>query len=399
MLNHIKQYDTVLLTLFFTLASVGCVIMFSASIDFSDHKHGSPFYYFQRQMIFWVVALISGCIVIKIPLRMWSKFSGLFLMLGFGLLVLISIPGIGKVVNGSRRWLDLGFVNIQGAEIAKLGLLIYLADYLTRRQIELRTELMGMLKPMIVLIFMIVLLLMAPDFGSVVVLSTAALGMLFLAGVKFWQFVTFMVACLMAVFVMAISSPYRLKRLSCFMDPWEQPWECGYQLTQSLIAIGRGEWFGAGLGNSVQKLFYLPESHTDFVFAILAEETGFIGGAIVILLFVVLFCRILYVARQAELAKQFFGAYLAYGIAIVLSFQAYINIGVNTGLLPTKGLTLPFISYGGSSLLVCTVFIFLILRIDYETRNMEILKPRKQTRKKTRKQKNPKQKVSRVFTV
>jgi len=282
------------------------------------------------------------------------------------LLVLVLIPGIGREVNGSRRWLPLGYMNLQSSEVAKFCVLIYFAGYLVRRQDEVRNQWKGFIKPIVVLSMMIVLLLREPDFGAVVVIVTACLGMIFLGGVKLTQFLVLIVVSSAAVVVMAISSPYRMQRLICFINPWEEPFDCGYQLTQSLIAFGRGEWIGTGLGNSVQKLFYLPEAHTDFVFAILAEELGLVGGLVVIALFVLLVGRIMLIGRRSEVAGQHFSAYVAYGVGIIISTQVFINIGVNAGLLPTKGLTLPFISYGGTSLMLSFWLVVLLLRIDYD---------------------------------
>lgn len=367
MFNVFKGLDRTLLAVFFTLACIGFVMMFSASIDYADHKNNSAFFHLKRQSLFWVMALCGATIVLSTPLRVWQKYSWLFLLGGFVLLILVVIPGVGKEVNGSRRWINLGVFNLQASEVAKFGILVYLADYLVRRQDEVRAQMIGMLKPMLVLVFMVVLLLLEPDFGSVVVMGTACMGMIFLGGVRFWQFFSLIAVCVTAGAIMIFSSPYRMRRLGCFVDPWAEANDCGYQLVQSLIAIGRGEWFGTGLGNSVQKLFYLPEAHTDFVFAILAEELGLVGGLLVITLFAFMLARIMLIARRAELANHFFAAYLVYGIGILISAQVFINIGVNTGLLPTKGLTLPFFSYGGSSLIVSTAFIALVLRAEYET--------------------------------
>jgi cell division protein FtsW len=250
---------------------------------------------------------------------------------------------------------------------------------LVRREKEVRESWTGFAKPLVVLFLMIILLLAEPDFGAVVVMVTACMGMIFLGGVKLLQFLGLIGASIAAVAIMAVSSPYRMKRLSCFVNPWEQPFDCGYQLIQSLIAFGRGEFFGLGLGNSVQKLYYLPEAHTDFVFAILAEELGFFGATLVILLFAAFVMRIMNIARRAEQAGQLFSAYLAYGIGLVFSAQIFINIGVNTGLLPTKGLTLPFLSYGGSSLIVSVACCAVLLRIHHEveSNNTPLSKPRR----------------------
>jgi cell division protein FtsW len=300
----------------------------------------------------------------------WRQAGPLLLLAAFGLLVLVLVPGIGKEVNGSMRWIALGPINVQASELAKLFALIYVAGYLKRhcedlRTADFRTSALALLRPMAVLA---VLLLLEPDFGSVVVLMATALVMVFLAGVNLRQFGTLQVGTLLVMAALIYSSPYRRERLLSFMDPWADAQASGYQLTQALIAIGRGELFGVGLGASVQKLFYLPESYTDFLFAVLAEELGLVGILSVIVLFVILVWRAFEIGHRAERLGKEFSAYLAYGIGLLFGLQALFNIGVNMGVLPTKGLTLPLMSYGGSSLVVMCVALALLLRIDVETR-------------------------------
>lgn len=362
--SQIQYIDKVLLALVVALASIGIVMMSSASVEYSAHKFNDPMFHTYRQLIFLCLASIAGFVAFMIPVEQWYDKGWLCLIAGFLLLVAVLIPGIGREVNGSMRWIPLGPINLQSSEPAKLFVLIYLAGYLVRRQEEVRERWRGFLKPIFVLVVLIILLLMEPDFGSSVVMLTASMGMIFLAGVGVTQFAALIVSSLIAVVIMAVSSPYRMQRLNCFLDPWAQPYDCGYQLTQSLIAFGRGEWFGLGLGNSIQKQFYLPEAHTDFVFAIIAEETGFIGGLITLVVFAALIARILRIAKKSEKAGELFSAYLSYGIALVIATQVFINMGVNTGLLPTKGLTLPFLSYGGSSLIVCFIMMGILARID-----------------------------------
>ena len=294
-------------------------------------------------------------------------------MAAVGLLILVLIPGIGKEVNGSIRWIGAGPINIQVSEIAKLFALIYVAGYLKRHGGELRmadfhTSAMALARPIGVLAVLAVLLLLEPDFGSVVVLMAAALGMVFLAGVNLWQFGALQVGTLAVMAMLILSSPYRQDRVLSFLEPWKDPFGKGYQLAQSLIAIGRGELFGVGLGESVQKLFYLPEAHTDFLFAVLAEELGLVGILLVITLFMTLVWRAFKIGRRAERLNMNFSAYLAYGIGLWFGIQALFNMGVNMGALPTKGLTLPLMSYGGSSVVVMCVALALLLRIDVETR-------------------------------
>ena len=369
MISHFSNFryvDKTLLLLVLALASIGLVMMSSASIDFAAQKYHEPFFFMYRQIIFLVIALVAGVVSFFIPTNTWYEKGWICLLAGFLLLVMVLVPGVGRVVNGSMRWIPLGPINLQSSEVAKLFILVYIAGYLVRRQDEVRERWIGFIKPIIVMGLMILLLLMEPDFGSAFVMIVACMGMIFLGGVGVTQFFALVVTAIMAVSFMATSSDYRMSRLKCFVDPWSHPYDCGYQLTQSLIAFGRGEWFGLGLGNSIQKLFYLPEAHTDFVFAIIAEELGFIGSVLILLLFAALVVKIFRIAIKAKVNDRLFAAYLAYGIALVIAAQVFINIGVNAGVLPTKGLTLPFLSYGGSSLIITFVMIGILARMDYE---------------------------------
>ena len=363
---QLDHLDPVIVTVCLALLSLGLVMVASASVGIADRNFSNPFYYLQRQLLFVVIGLVAAALVYRIRLVQWEK-SGVAL-LGFALflLVLVLIPGIGKTVNGSTRWISLGLLNLQVSEVVKLFLLIYVAGYLVRHGEEVRTSLRGFIKPMLMVGLAGLLLLLEPDFGSTVVIMGTVLAMTFLGGVRFIQFASFMTLFGASALMLIISSPYRMERLTSFMNPWADPFDTGFQLTQSLIAIGTGSWWGTGLGGSVQKLFYLPESHTDFLFAVLAEELGFIGVCFVILMFTVLFFRIFKIGLQAEKSGNRFAAYLAYGIGVWLALQAVINMGVNMGLMPTKGLTLPLMSYGGSSLVVCCMAIGLLLRIHCE---------------------------------
>lgn len=362
------RIDGWLLMVTAVLVSIGFVMMSSASVEYARYTTGASFFYVNRQLINLLVAALTAIAVFVVPMKAWEKYGWLLLVVGFALLLLVVIPGVGKEVNGSRRWLPLGFINLQSSEVAKFCILVYLAGYLVRRQDELRNQWRGFIKPLSLLSLMIVLLLLEPDFGAVVVMVTACLGIIFMAGVRLGQFLALISVSVIAVALMAGTAEYRLARLVCFLDPWASQYDCGYQLTQSLIAFGRGGWFGEGLGNSMQKLFFLPEAHTDFVFAILAEELGLVGAFAVLALFVFLIARIMHIGRSAELAGSVYSAYVAYGAGLLLSAQIFINIGVNTGLLPTKGLTLPFLSYGGTSLMVSFWLLALVFRIDLETR-------------------------------
>jgi len=363
---QMDHLDPVLMFVCVALLSLGLVMVASASVGVADRNFSNPFYYFQRQLVFVIIGVFAAAFIYRIRLVQWEK-SGVAL-LGFALflLVLVLIPGVGKTVNGSTRWISLGIFNLQVSEVVKLFLLIYVAGYLVRHGEEVRTSFRGFIKPMLMVGLAGLLLLMEPDFGSTVVIMGTVLAMTFLGGVRFIQFVSFMAMFSASAMMLIISSPYRMERLTSFVNPWADPFDTGFQLTQSLIAIGTGGWLGTGLGGSVQKLFYLPESHTDFLFAVLSEEFGFIGVFFVILLYTLLFFRIFKIGLQAEKSGNRFAAYLAYGIGVWLALQAVINMGVNMGLMPTKGLTLPLMSYGGSSLVVCCMAIGLVLRIHCE---------------------------------
>jgi len=360
------QVDTVLLTIVLALLLGGFVILASASISISDNVAGNPFFYVQRQLLAALIGTVAGTACLFIPMQVWQNLGPLLLLLGLALLVVVLIPGVGYEVNGSTRWVRLGIMNLQVSEPARLCFLLYLAGYLVRRSKALREEFMGFLRPMLVLTLACVLLLKEPDFGAAIVLLATALTMLFVAGARVRDFVLFFSTAVVAMAALAITSPYRMKRLTAFLDPWSDPFDSGFQLTQSLIAIGRGEWFGVGLGDSVQKLFYLPEAHTDFVFAVFAEEFGLLGSVVLIGLFMALLWRIFSLGLRAASAERFFEAYIAIGLGTWLGLQAFINVGVNMGLLPTKGLTLPLISYGRSSLIITMICIGLLLRIHHE---------------------------------
>ncbi len=355
------------------LLALGLLIVTSASMPIAERQTGQPFYYLFRQGAFVLMGLLSAGLVFQIPLARWRQASPVLLLAAMGLLALVLAPGVGKEVNGSMRWIAAGPINIQVSEIAKLFALIYIADYLKRhgeelRTTEFRTSALALLRPMAVLSVLAVLLLLEPDFGSVIVLMAAALGMVFLAGVNLWQFGILQVGTAAVMAVLLWSSPLRRARLISFLDPWANSETTGYQLVQSLIAIGRGEWFGVGLGESVQKLFYLPEAHTDFLFAVLAEELGLAGILTVIALFMTLVWRAFVIGRRADRLDMKFSALLANGIGLWFGAQALFNVGVNMGVLPTKGLTLPLMSYGGSSVVAMCMTLAVLSRIDVETR-------------------------------
>ncbi len=360
------KLDPVLLSLVLALLLGGFVILASASISVSDNATGNPFYYLQRQLLAAVIGAIAAGTCLFVPMQVWRSLGPLMLLLGLALLAIVLVPGVGYEVNGARRWVRVGIMNLQVSEPARLCFLIYLAGYLVRRNKTLREEFVGFLRPMLILSLACGLLLMEPDFGAAIVLLATALVMLFVAGARIRDFIVFFSVAVIAMVTLAVTSTYRMKRLTAFLDPWSDPYNSGFQLTQSLIAIGRGEWFGVGLGDSVQKLFYLPEAHTDFVFAVFAEEFGLLGSLVLVALFLALLWRVFRLAMRAHDAERFFEAYLAIGIGTWLGLQAFINIGVNMGMLPTKGLTLPLISYGRSSLIITMICIGFLLRIHHE---------------------------------
>lgn len=363
-------YDRWLIIVVLCLVGLGLLMVASASIETSDHQLHEPFYYFYRQLIFLILGSLLGSIVVQFDVAIWEKIGGVFLIAIMLMLALVLLPGMGHAVNGSARWFGYGPFRIQVSEVAKFAVVIYLAGYLIRRHDEVETKLIGFLKPFGLLSVIAVLLLKEPDFGATVVIVATAMGMMFLAGMQLRHFVALLVLVVGSLSVLAISAPYRMQRLTTFLDPWANPFNSGYQLTQSLIAFGRGGWWGVGLGKSIQKLFYLPEAHTDFLFAVIAEELGLVGMLVVIALFTFLVLRIFYIGRQAQRLGKHFAGYVAYGFALWIAIQFTVSIGVNSGVLPTKGLTLPLVSYGGSSMLINCVVIALLLRIDYENRMM-----------------------------
>ncbi len=361
-----KHCDPALMMSAMLLLGIGLVMVASSSIEIADRATEDPLYYFKRQFIFALLGVFAGILLTKIRLTHWENSGMALLFFMVCILVLILIPGLGRTVNGSTRWLELGPFGLQVSEVVKLLLIIYLAGYVVRQGKQIRESFVGFIKPVIILVILFTLLLLEPDFGAAIVILTTALGMLYLAGVKIWKFGILLSASAVSIAFVAISSPYRVERLTAFLNPWSDPFGSGFQLTQSLIAIGSGAWTGLGLGASVQKLFYLPEAHTDFVFAVIAEELGLIGVTAVLALYIVLIYRCFAIGKLVEKQGMRFGAQISYGIGIWLGLQVFINIGVNMGVLPTKGLTLPLISAGGSSLLVVCMAIGLITRVYIE---------------------------------
>ena len=354
------------------IIALGFLMMASASVMISERQFHQSFHYLYRQLAYLSLGILLGTAVIRMPILQWEKIGSYLLVTVVVLLGLVLIPGIGHSANGSSRWIGVGPLGFQVSELAKLTTVIYMAGYLLRRNLEIRSHLSGFIKPMVILSVIAMLLLKEPDFGATVVIMVTALGMMFLAGMRLQHFLLLLVLVLAALAVIAISAPYRLLRLTSFLNPWANPFDSGYQLTQSLIAFGRGGWFGVGLGKSIQKLFYLPEAHTDFLFAVIAEELGLLGMLVVVALFTLLVVRIFYIGRKAQMLGKHFAGFLAYGFGLWMAIQFIVSIGVNSGMLPTKGLTLPLMSYGGNSILITCLVIALLLRIDYESRIAEI---------------------------
>ncbi len=358
--------DPVLVGCGLALVLVGLIAISSASIEYADWHFGNPWHHTQRHLIYIALAAVAAAVAYRVPPSLWEQTGWAWLLAALALLVLVLVPGVGKDVNGSQRWLPLGPFTLQPSELGKLALVSYLAGYLVRQEQEVRSEWSGFLKPMGVVGIMALLLMAEPDFGATVICAGTAFGMLFLAGAKLGYFLLVLLGALLGLMALVFSAPYRVQRLTAYTDPWADPFGSGFQLIQSLIAFGRGEWIGVGLGNSVQTLFYLPEAHTDFVFSIWAEETGLAGALLVMGLFAALIGRILWVARRAVAKGDLFGAYDCYGAALIFSGQAFVNMGVSSGLLPTKGLTLPFVSYGGTSLIMSCCLLALVLRIEHD---------------------------------
>ena len=353
------------------LAAFGLVMVYSASIAMAEAERFTGFrahYFLARHGAFLAIGLAAGAVAFRVPVRFWQAAAPWLFMAGVGLLILVLIPGVGREVNGARRWIALGPATFQPSEVMKLLVVLYAADYTVRKAAFMDDLKKGFLPMFSVMFFVAGLLLREPDFGALVVVTTIAMAILFLGGLNWRIFVVLAMGLVAAFVILIVSSPYRLQRILGFMDPWADAYGKGYQLSHSLIAFGRGEWLGVGLGASVEKLFYLPEAHTDFLLAVIAEELGFAGVAAVITLFLFLVARAFAVGRQAASLERYYAALVAQGIGVWLASQAFINMGVNMGLLPTKGLTLPFLSFGGTGIVMNCVCVAILLRIDFENR-------------------------------
>lgn len=366
------NYDMWTLVPVVLLSLFGLLMITSASLAVSLRDYGTPFHFFYHQLAYVVMSAVIAYAASRVSLAKWEKLAPYLLLLCMFGLVLVLVPGIGKSINGARRWLNLGIIHVQVSELVKLAVIIYFARYLKNKSADIRKTNWGFIRPLIVLGILSVLLLCEPDFGATAVIGVITFGMMFVGGLPIRKFIFLLSIALVILAALIIFAPYRLERMLNFLNPWENPLNGGYQLTQALMSFGRGGIWGVGLGNSVQKLFYLPEAHTDFLFAVIGEELGLIGCLLLLSCYIVLIARVLKMARVMMINYSYFNSYIGYGIAFWLSFQSFINIGVNIGILPTKGLTLPFISYGGSSILVSSVIFGILLRIYHE--NSKLLK-------------------------
>ncbi|AOM41086.1 cell division protein FtsW [Xenorhabdus hominickii] len=360
------MYDRTLVWMILGLAVIGFVMVTSASMPVGQRLAQNPFIFAQRDAVYLLLSFVLSLITLRIPMAFWQRYSNVMLL--GTIMMLVVVLFVGSSVNGASRWVAIGPLRIQPAELSKLSLFCYISSYLVRKVEEVRNNFWGFGKPMGVMIALAILLLAQPDLGTVIVLFVTTLALLFLAGAKLWQFLAIISCGIFSVCVLIIVEPYRMRRVTSFLNPWDDPFGSGYQLTQSLMAFGRGDFFGQGLGNSVQKLEYLPEAHTDFIFSILAEELGYFGVVLVLAMVFFVAFRAMMIGRRALQLDQRFAGFLACSIGIWFSFQAFINVGAAAGMLPTKGLTLPLVSYGGSSLIVMSTAIVLLLRIDYEVR-------------------------------
>lgn len=373
------HFDPLLVAVTLSLLFIGYVMVASSSLHLGVEQKQDSFHYPVRQLAHIVLGLGLALGVARIPMESWEKIGpGLFIA-GLFLLVVVLIPGLGVKVNGSIRWLSLGGIRIQVSEVVKLFAVIYMAGYVTRHQDNLQGSAYGIIKPLLLFSVACVLLLLEPDFGSAVVILMIAMGVMFLGGARLKQFIILLALVLALATSLVIVAPYRMARLVSFIDPFKDYLKSGYQLAQALISFGRGEVLGVGLGSGIQKLFYLPEAHTDFLFSVIAEELGLLGVITVIALYTLLIWRAFAVAVAAELAGQRFSAFIAYGLAIWLGFQSFVNMGVNMGILPTKGLTLPLMSYGGSSMIVMCCALALLFKVHSETVALNVQTPKERS--------------------
>ncbi len=361
-------FDHWLLGAALLLLCFGFVMVSSASLSIAEKNFGAPFHYVIRHGLAIALGLGAAVLCFRVSLDGWERYGAALYLLGILMLLLVLVPGLGKTVNGATRWIPLGPLNLQSSEFMKFFAVIYVSGYLVRRQREVSNTFAGFLRPMLLVSLASALMVAQPDLGTAAILLATVLGLMFLGGARLWQFAVLLGLVVALLIALVVLEPYRWQRITSYLNPWADPYGAGFQLTQALIALGRGEWLGVGLGNGIQKQFYLPEAHTDFLLAVIGEEFGLLGTLAVIALFVFITWRAFQIGVRAEILQQRFGAYVAYGLGLWLALQAFVNIGVNMGLLPTKGLTLPFMSYGSNSIIVACMAIAVLLRIDHENR-------------------------------
>lgn len=354
------------------LLGLGFVMVTSASMPMADRNYDDPFFFVLRHGVALALALTCGALCFAVPLKVWEQAGPVLMLLGIGLLLVLLVPGVGRTVNGATRWIPLGVINLQPSELIKFTAVIYLSGYLVRRELEVRISLMGFLRPMLLVGVAGALIMLQPDFGTTAVILATSMGLLFLGGVSVLSFVLLGLLMAVGLAVLIVIEPYRLERVTSFLDAFDDPFDTDYQLSQALIAFGRGEWLGVGLGNGIQKQFYLPEAHTDFLLAVIGEEFGLLGVLAVVALFAFITWRAFAIGARAWRRGDLFGCYAAHGFGLLIGLQAFINVGVNTGLLPTKGLPLPFMSYGSNALMVALMAIGVLLRIDFELRRKTV---------------------------
>jgi cell division protein FtsW len=369
----LPEYDRTLVWLVVLLLGLGVVMVYSSSIAIAEGGRNTgyqPTFYLVRHALFVTVGVLSAVLAFQVPMRLWQQAAPYLFVVGMVLLVLVLIPGIGREVNGSRRWISFYFMNVQPSELMKVFVVLYAADYTVRKAAFMHSLRRGFMPMFFVMLATGALLLLEPDFGAFAVITVIAMGILFLGGMNWRLFAGLIVMLVVGFVLLILTSPYRMQRIAGFMDPWADPYGRGYQLSHALIAFGRGEWFGVGLGGSVEKLFYLPEAHTDFLLAVIAEELGFVGVVAIVIMFASIVVRAFSIGRRAAILERYFASLVAQGVGLWIGVQAIINMGVNMGMLPTKGLTLPLLSFGGSALVTTCVALAILLRVDWENRQL-----------------------------
>jgi cell division protein FtsW len=369
----LPEYDRTLVWLVVLLLGLGVVMVYSSSIAIAEGGRNTgyqPTFYLVRHALFVTVGVLSAVLAFQVPMRLWQQAAPYLFVVGMVLLVLVLIPGIGREVNGSRRWISFYFMNVQPSELMKVFVVLYAADYTVRKAAFMHSLRRGFMPMFFVMLATGALLLLEPDFGAFAVITVIAMGILFLGGMNWRLFAGLIVMLVVGFVLLILTSPYRMQRIAGFMDPWADPYGRGYQLSHALIAFGRGEWFGVGLGGSVEKLFYLPEAHTDFLLAVIAEELGFVGVVAIVIMFAWIVVRAFSIGRRAAILERYFASLVAQGVGLWIGVQAIINMGVNMGMLPTKGLTLPLLSFGGSALVTTCVALAILLRVDWENRQL-----------------------------